>query len=200
MSTPTSTRQWILASKPTSKPVFSGPSATFKLETNSLPSLEEGQVLLRTLYLSNDPAQRGWIEKNIEPERLYVPPVQEGDPMRAYGLCEVIESKAPKLSKGTKVVAFPDWSEYAVVDGSKCNPVQEIPGLPITAFLGALGSTGLTAYYGLVHIARAAKEDTVVVSGAAGAAGIVTASPFISTRAFAKVVKVPWWFRSQSTS
>lgn len=178
MSAPTSTRQWTLASKPTSKPIFSGPSATFKLETKSLPPLEEGQVLLRTLYLSNDPAQRGWIDNTIPADRLYVPPVQEGDPMRAYGLCEVVESKAPILSKGTKVVAHPNWSEYAVVEGSKCNPVQDIPGLSITAFLGALGLTGLTAYYGLVEIARATKEDTIVVSGAAGATGILAASLF----------------------
>ena len=184
MSTPTPTRQWILASKPTFKPILSGPSATFKLETNSLPPLEEGQVLLRTLYLSNDAGQRGWIDKNIEPERLYMSPVQEGDPMRAFGLSEVIESKASKLSKGTKVVATPNWSEYAVENGSKCNPVQEIPGMPITAFLGALGVSGLTAYYGLVEVVRAAKEDTVVVSGAAGATGILAAGLFISTRIF----------------
>lgn len=98
--------------------------------------------------------------------------------MRAYGLCEVVESKAPILSKGTKVLANPNWSEYAVEEGSTCNPVQDIPGLPITAFLGALGLTGLTAYYGLVEIARATKEDTIVVSGAAGAAGILAASLF----------------------
>ena len=101
--------------------------------------------------------------------------------MRAYSLSEVVESKAAKQSKGTKVVASSSWSEYAVVDGSKYNPVQEIPGLPITAFPGALGSIGLTAYYGLVNIARAAKEDTVVVSGAAGAAGTLAASPFTTT-------------------
>lgn len=93
--------------------------------------------------------------------------------MRAHGLCEVVESKAPNLSKGTKVVASANWSEYTVLDGSQCNPVKEMPGLPITAFLGALGTNGLTAYYGLVDIARAAKEDTVVVSGAAGATGLL---------------------------
>ena len=192
MSAPTSTRQWILASKPTLKPILSGPSATFELEINSLPPLEKGQVLLRILYLSTDAGQRGWIDKNIEPKRLYMPPVQEGDPMRSFGLCEIVESKAPKLSKGTKVVAAPNWPEYAVENGSECNPAQEIPGLPIAAFLGALDATGLTAYYGLVEIVRAAKEDTVVVSRAAGATGILAAGLFTSTRAFAKVVRVPW--------
>lgn len=120
--------------------------------------------------------------------------------MRSYGLCEVVESKAPKLSKGTKVVAAPNWSEYTVEEGSKCNPVQDIPGLPVTAFLGALGSTGLTAYYGLVDIVRATKEDTVVVSGAAGAAGTYALQGRSShPECFAKVVQDPWWFRLQST-
>lgn len=153
-------------------PVLSGPSATFKLITTELPPLQDDQVLLKTLYLSNDPAQRGRISKSVDPARLYAAPVAEGDSMYAYGIAEVIESKSPKLPKGTLVVvSHLNWTEYAVVDSPSCQPTPELPGIGLTHFLGALGLTGMTAYYGLKEIARAGPDDTVVVSGAAGATG-----------------------------
>ena len=171
MFTPKSSRQWILANKPTDLPILSGPSPTFKLITTDLPLLQDDQVLVKTLYLSNDPAQRGWIAKNVDPARLYVPPVAEGACMSARGIAQVIESHSSRFSKGALISAFTGWAEYAVLNAKTCDPIQDIPRISPTHFLGALGMTGLTAYYGLKEIARATPNDTVVISGAGGAVG-----------------------------
>jgi len=171
MSLPTETRQWILTNKPTDLPELSGPNATFKLETNPITALKEDQILVKPLFLSNDPAQRGWITKGANPERLYVPPVPQGDVMRAGSLAEVLESKSSKFKKGEMVRATAGWTEYAVQEAKDCQGIEQIPGLSNTHYLGAFGMTGLTAYYGTKIIARAGPEDAVVVSGAAGATG-----------------------------
>ena len=171
MTLPTQTRQWLLANKPTDLPVLSGPNPTFKLETAPLPSLEADQVLLQALYLSNDPAQRGWISATVDPARLYVPPVPVNTPMHAYGIASVLWSTSSAFKAGDKVRASTGWSEYAIVDAKDVRPIQSIPGLSDTHFLGALGPTGMTAYYGLLIVAECVAEDTVIVSGAAGATG-----------------------------
>ena len=140
--------------------------------------MSDGHILVRTLYLSNDPAQRGWISppSQIDPKRLYVPPVQLGEPMRARGLAKVLSSKNGDFQEGDIIQASVNWREYAVIDAT--NPmqgvrkIQELPGgLSITHYLGALGMTGLTAYYGLVEVVGVKKGERVVVSGAAGATG-----------------------------
>jgi NADPH-dependent curcumin reductase CurA len=172
MSTPHSTRQWLFAEKPTDLPVLEGPSQTFKLETTELPALQDDQVLVQILYLSNDPAQRGWISRDIHPERLYTIPVMLKTPMHARALCRIIESKSASIKKGTMVLAAPGWTEYAVLDAKAVQAAPDLPGgLNITHYLGALGGTGLTAYYGLKIVAEAEPSDRVVVSGAAGATG-----------------------------
>ncbi|KAI4177220.1 MAG: hypothetical protein LQ343_000704 [Gyalolechia ehrenbergii] len=171
MSLPTTTRQWILTNKPTDLPVLSGSSPTFTLQTHSIPSLQSNQVLLKTLFLSNDPAQRGFISANVDPERLYAPPVPVGSPMVARCLCEVLKSTDDEFKEGDKVLASLGWTEYGILPASACQKIQHIEGVGITQFLGALGMTGLTAFYGITEIARAGKDDAVVVSGAAGATG-----------------------------
>ncbi len=171
MSFPAQTRQWILTNKPTDLPELSGPNATFTLETNPLPALKDNQVLVKTIHLSNDPAQRGWITKGVNPERLYVPPVPEGAVMRAGAIAEILESKSAKHKKGDMVLASSGWAEYSVQEAKECQALEQIPGLSITQYLGAFGMTGMTAYYGTKIIARAGPDDTVVVSGAAGATG-----------------------------
>lgn len=171
MTLPTKTLQWILANKPTDLPVLSGSNPTFKLETKPLPALEADQVLVRTLCMSNDPAQRGWISANVNPDRLYVPPVPINTPMRARSIASVLSSTSSSFKEGDKVTANTGWSEYAICDAKDVQPIQSVPGLSDTHFLGALGLTGLTAYYGLIHIAQCTPEDTVIVSGAAGATG-----------------------------
>lgn len=165
------TRQWLLANKPTGMPVLDGPDATFKLVDTELPEIKDDELLVKTLYLSNDPAQRGWISAGINPDRLYTVPVKQGTPMHARGLAEVVESKSSNYKKGEVVIASTGWSEYAVVPASSTQPAPELPnGLSKTHYLGALGLTGLTAQVGL-DVVRTSKDDIVIVSGAAGATG-----------------------------
>ncbi|RYN21993.1 hypothetical protein AA0112_g10028 [Alternaria arborescens] len=166
-------RQWVLANPPVNDPVIEGKDATFELKTVDLPTPSADQVLIKILYFSNDPAQRGWIQKDMDPERLYVPPVNEGDIMRSFAIAEIVESSTDSLPKGQLVMGTFGWTEYAVVSAKEVRPIQadESAGIRPTHFVGALGGTGLTAYYGLIDIARATAADTVVVSGAAGATG-----------------------------
>lgn len=173
MSLPTSTKAFIVAKRPKDHPVLDGPEATFKLVENKLPALKDGQILLKTLYLSNDPAQRGWLDHYEDESRLYVKPVKEGEVMAAGGLYEIIESKNKDFPEGAKVQAYAGWTEYSVItpEQSGARIVQELPGVSITHFLGALGMTGLTAYFGLINVGEATKSDTIIVSGAAGATG-----------------------------
>lgn len=172
MSLPTKTKQWILAKKADPNIVLDGKDATFKLETADLPELKDGDVLLKLRYLSNDPAQSQWIAKRIDKRRLYTAPVEEGTVMRAGAVAEVIESKASDISKGTLVQVGPfGWSEYRVISAKEVRPIKDAGDISPTHFLGALGLTGLTAYYGLIKIAGAKKGESVVVSGAAGAVG-----------------------------
>jgi len=168
---PKETKQWTLQNKPSSLPVLEGDNATFKLESKPLDDLKDNQVLLKLRYLSNDPAQRGWIASNADPERLYVPPVEVGEKMRAGALAEVVASKAANLKEGQMVSAYCGWTEYAVVDAKEVQPLEEVEGLHVTHFLGALGGTGLTASYGLLDVVGCKKDDVVVVSGAGGATG-----------------------------
>ncbi|KAF2841468.1 NAD(P)-binding protein [Patellaria atrata CBS 101060] len=172
MSAPRTTKHITLAAHPKGPVNIEGPEANFTLKTSDLPSLKDNQVLLKTIYLSNDPAQRGWINYYPDPSRLYAPPVKVNETMRALGIGEVLESKSEKFPVGTKVAATVGWTEYAVLDAAALTPLPELPGgLGITHYLGALGGPGITAYYGLTEIAEAKSEDVVVVSGAAGATG-----------------------------
>lgn len=137
-----------------------------------LPDPKGDEVLVKTLYLSNDPAQRTWIDPHINPDRMYVPPLEPGNPMRARGLAEVVESKSSKFKAGDTVLASVNWSEYAILPSNDLQPAADLPGgLSKTHYLGALGLTGLTAWYGLVDTVNTTEKDTVVVSGAAGATG-----------------------------
>ena len=151
-------------------PTYTGADSTFKIEEFPIVSVKLGELLVRPKFYSNDPAQRAWIS-TMPDDRLYVPPVEVGARMRARSLAEVLESKSDKFHKGQLVSVATGWVEQCVVGESECVPVQDIPGLSPTHYLGALGLTGATAYYGLVNIARAQATDTVVVSGAAGATG-----------------------------
>ena len=168
------THQWLLEKKPTDLPQLDGPDQTFKLVETELPEPKDDEVLVKLTHLSNDPAQRGWIDPNINPDRLYVPPVKVGEPMRARGLCEVVESKSSSFKVGDTVLASLGWTEYAVIPAKELQPAPDLPGgVSKTHYLGALGLTGLTAYFGLKETASTTKDDIVVVSGAAGATGMM---------------------------
>ncbi|KAF2638509.1 NAD(P)-binding protein [Massarina eburnea CBS 473.64] len=168
---PTQTREWIVANPPKGEPVYEGENATFKIKTVDLPEVGDNQVLVKTLYLSNDPAQRGWIQAGIDPERLYTAPVLKNEAMRCFAVSQVVKSKSDQLKDGQIVYGQSTWTEYAVLDASAVRPIDEKSGIKATHYLGGVGATGLTAYYGLVDVGGAKEGETVVVSGAAGATG-----------------------------
>ncbi|KIY02783.1 uncharacterized protein Z520_01248 [Fonsecaea multimorphosa CBS 102226] len=167
----TATKQWRLRKKPYSTPVLEGEDSTFELVTAPLDSLKEGQVLLKAVYLSNDPAQRSWISPLSDPERSYLPPLEPGDPMRSLGIGEVVESRSDAFPVGTLVVAITGWSEFSIHDTEGLTPLRAPEGLRETHFLGALGLPGFTAYYALTQIVDLKKSNVLVVSAAAGAVG-----------------------------
>jgi len=161
-------RQWVLASRPTGMVQESD----FELRESPLPALQDGQARVRTLYLSFDPAMRGWL--NDVPS--YVPPVQIGEVMRAGGVGQVVESREPKLEPGDIVQGTFGWQEYALATAGGPAGARPVPeGVPITWPLGVLGGTGLTAYFGLLEVGQPKPGETVVVSAAAGATGSVAA-------------------------
>ena len=141
----------------------------FDLVDERVPEPADGEALVRTLYLSLDPAIRVWIN-GIDTN---VPGIQVGDVMRAGGLGEVVQSRNAAYTEGDLVFGMMQWSEYCIAragpDGMMTLPRQE----PITAFLSVLGVTGLTAYFGMLDVAQPKEGETVVVSGAAGAVGSV---------------------------
>jgi NADPH-dependent curcumin reductase CurA len=141
----------------------------FELVHERIPEPADGEALVRTLYLSLDPAIRVWMN-GID---TYVPGIHVGDVMRAGGLGEVVQSRNAAYTEGDLVFGMMQWSEYCIAragpDAMMTLPRQE----PITAFLSVLGVTGLTAYFGMFDVARPKEGETVVVSGAAGAVGSV---------------------------
>jgi NADPH-dependent curcumin reductase CurA len=127
-----------------------------------------GEVLVKVLYLSLDPAMRGWMNEG----KSYIEPLKIGDVMRAFGAGRVIASKNPAYTVGDHVTGVFGMQEYATGDGKGLNKIDPHV-LPIPIYLSALGITGLTAYFGLLEVGQAKAGDTVVVSGAAGATGMV---------------------------
>ncbi len=159
-------RQLVLATRPTG---MVG-DEHFERKESPVPGPGDGQVLLRTLWFSFDPAQRGWLND----VRSYVPPVQIGEPMRAGAVAQVVASRHAGFREGDLVQGMLSWQDYVVTDPEGPLPLTKIPaGVPPTWFLGVLGVTGITAYFGLLEIGRPEAGDTVVVSGAAGATGSV---------------------------
>ncbi len=161
-------RQWVLASRPSGLVKESN----FAWKEVPIPTLEDGQFLVRNLYLSFDPAMRGWMEDRPS----YIPPVAVGEVMRAGSVGQVVDSKSPAFRAGDFVQGAFGWQDYAVSDGRGLLPVSKLPpGMPLTWPLGVLGITGLTAYFGLLDLGKPKAGETVVVSGAAGATGSVAA-------------------------
>ncbi len=155
-------RQWLIAARPLGRALRQD---DFKLNEAETRAPEDGEVLVKLLYLGFDPAQKGWME-NIGG---YVAPTEIGEVMRGSGIGEVVESRAPGFAKGDKVSGMLCWQEYSTLHGRDVLKLEDNELL--TANLGALGTTGMTAYFGLLKHGRPQPGDTVVVSGAAGATG-----------------------------
>jgi len=156
-------RQILLRARPTG-PV--GPEL-FETKTTETPPVGEGEVLVRTLYLSIDPTIRGWIERDT-----YLPRIELGAVVRSAGAAVVVESRNPKFAVGDRVFAMPGWQEYAVL-GERDRPTKIPPGIELRDALSVFGVTGMTAYFGLHDIGKPKPGETVVVSGAAGATGSI---------------------------
>ncbi|MEV0670960.1 NADP-dependent oxidoreductase [Mycobacterium sp. NPDC050441] len=169
----------------TTRPVWTLKQSDFTVDTASVPSPGPGQVVVKVLWLAFDPAQRGWM--NDGPS--YAPPVALGDVMRGHAVGEIVDSTDDAFPVGTLVHGNFGWQDYALcfpaadtigtlehVGGNtgtlpKAHKVPE--GVAPTGALGVLGTTGLTAYFGMIEIGQVRPGDVVLVSGAAGATGSV---------------------------
>lgn len=140
----------------------------FRLETVDMPAIKDGELLVRNQYLSLDPYMRGRMSES----KSYAASQAIDDTMIGGTVGEVVESKNPKFAVGDTVVGTLGWSEMAVSDGSMLRRV-DTTHIPASAYLGAVGMPGMTAWYGLNHIMAPKAGETVVVSAASGAVGSV---------------------------
>lgn len=165
MSTPQLTSTQVrLARRPRGLPT----DDVWDVTVEDVPEPGDGELVLRTRFVSLDPAMRGWMNEG----RSYIPPVGIGEVMRAGVVAEVVASRHPGFAEGVHVVATTGVQEYALSDGTGLQVVDPSRA-PLPTYLGTLGMTGLTAYFGLLDVGRPEAGQTVVVSGAAGATGSV---------------------------
>jgi NADPH-dependent curcumin reductase CurA len=158
-------RQWILNARPASKMT----GEEFRWNEASFPKPSDGQVLVRNLWLSFDPAQRIWMSRDS-----YMPKVPLGEVMRSLAVGQVLESRRPDFKLGDLVRGSFGWQDYAAADGKSFFGIHKLPpGLPPNLALSLFGLNGLTAYFGITEIGQVKAGETVVVSGAAGATGSV---------------------------
>ncbi len=155
-------RAWILKSRPKGMPDM----ANFELRDLGKDELGEGMVRVRNSWLSVDPYMRG----RMNDVKSYVPPFQVGEPLEGGAVGKVVESRSPHFSEGDTVFHMYGWREEAVAPAEKFNKVPAL-GVPDQQWLGNLGLTGATAYFGLLRVAEAKEGDIVFVSAAAGAVG-----------------------------
>ncbi len=157
-------RQIVLTGRPEGGQVT---EALFDLEQVPRPAPGPGEVLLRVLYLSLDPAMRGWISETPN----YRDPVPLGEVMPGFTVSEVAASRHPDYAAGELVAARAGWRDWAVSDGSTIDRKIDPAIAPVTTALHVLGHTGFTAYLGLMEAGQPKAGETVAVSTAAGAVG-----------------------------
>ena len=161
-SAPSTVSHWTLRGRPTGQLKLED----FRLERSPLPDPDPGEVMVRVDYLAMDPAIRGFMNDSGS----YAAPIEPGHPIRGMILGTVIDSRASEFSAGDVVWGFGSWSDHVVVAAGQLHHVGS-GILPHPDLLHRRGTIGLTAYYGLSHIANVQKGDQVLVSGAAGAVG-----------------------------
>jgi hypothetical protein len=157
-------RQWLVADRPIGRALR---PSDFRLAEAPVAAPGAGEVLVETLYLSFDPAQKSWMENVAN----YRDPVEIGSVMPGRGVGRVLSSRHPDFVAGDLVHGELGWQERPAIDGKHLAKVAD--GAPATASLSVLGTTGKTAYLGLTHIGKPRPGDTLVISGAAGATGSV---------------------------
>ena len=154
----------LLKSRPKGKPSLKN----FEFAEEEKPTANEGELLLKTKYVSVDPYLRG----RMRDEKSYIEPFNLGEPLESGIIAEVIESKNKNFKRGEFVNGTLKWKEFQVSNGNGLNKVDREKA-PLKAYLGVLGLTGITAYLGLEKIGKLQKGETLLVSGAAGAVGSV---------------------------
>jgi hypothetical protein len=158
-------QQILLDNRPTGEALASN----FKLVASDTPPLQANQVLVRHHFLSLDPYMRG----RMNDSKSYAVPQPLGQVMQGGTVGEVVESQNPKFAVGDKVVGMGGWQEYSVVDANQAGALRKVDTahVPLSAYLGAVGMPGVTAWYGLVKIIAPEAGQTMVVSAATGAVG-----------------------------
>jgi len=160
---PVQVREVRLAARPSGWP----DAGTFELAETTLADPADGELLVRTDFMSVDPYMRG----RMNDTKSYVPPFQVGQPLDGGAVGHVVASRAEGFAEGDVVLHGLGWREHAVVAARAARRLDPAPGVPLSAYLGVLGMPGLTAYVGLLDIAAMKEGDAVFVSGAAGAVG-----------------------------
>jgi NADPH-dependent curcumin reductase CurA len=158
-------RQYYLASRPAGAPDSSNVPA------RDVPVADpaQGEVVLRNLFLSLDPAIRGWMGDDPN----YIEPIRLGDAVRSSVIGRVVQSNHPDVAVGDVGMGLGAWEQYTTLPGAALNKLDESAGIPLSTFLGVLGPTGLTAYFGLLEVGKPQAGETVLVSAAAGAVGSI---------------------------
>ncbi|MEM1150123.1 MAG: NADP-dependent oxidoreductase [Pseudomonadota bacterium] len=155
---------WVLRRRP----VGDVSEGDLELVERMMNPLKDGQVRVKTVYLSLDPTNRIWMSDMD----AYMPPVGLGDGMRGGSIGVVTESRDKAVPEGAVVnTGLAEWALYNTLQGSAVNVLPPLPGIDLTAFMGPLGATGMTAYFGLMDIGKPKAGETVLVSAAAGAVG-----------------------------
>ena len=154
-----------------SRPAGQASAANFQFVDTDVPALADGQVLIKHHYLSLDPYMRG----RMNDVRSYAPPQKLNEVMIGGTVGEVLESKHPSFAAGDFVLGMGGWQQYSIIDGGARGAVRKVDPsrIPLTAYLGAAGMPGITAWYGLTKILEAQAGQTVTVSAASGAVGSV---------------------------
>jgi len=155
-------QRWLLSARP----LGHARDSDFTWEESPVEELADGQVLVRTVYLSLDPTNRVWMNEADS----YLPALALGSVMRGGGLGVIEESRNSRFAVGDLVQGLLNWQLYLVSDGRGLSKVTRLP-IPMTAYLGVLGHIGLTAYFGLLDVAKPREGETLVVSAGAGAVG-----------------------------
>jgi NADPH-dependent curcumin reductase CurA len=151
------------------RPVGDALASNFKLVVSETPDLQDGQVLVRHHFLSLDPYMRG----RMNDAKNYAQPQPLGQTMIGGTAGEVVASRHEKFAVGDTVVGMGGWQQYSVVDANQVGALRKVDTthVPLSAYLGAVGMPGVTAWYGLVKIIEPQAGQTMVVSAATGAVG-----------------------------
>jgi NADPH-dependent curcumin reductase CurA len=158
-------RQYYLASRPTGAPT----PENVPFRDVEVPEPGEGEVVLRNLHISLDPAIRGWMGDDPN----YIEPIAIDETIRSSIVGRVVKSNSPDFAVGDVAMGLGAWERYTTQPGAALNKLDESMGVPLSNFLGVLGPTGLTAYFGTLEIAKPKAGETVLVSAAAGAVGSI---------------------------